>query len=158
MWAAVPTRWLNKGASMFRRESKPQNRIDSLIGATTRIEGNVFFSGGLRVDGAVRGNVAALPDQPFLGRRGHKLAGPRKQRAAAEGASAPRGWAVLGVQQPVIGPETSMKPDGMVEACEHQPGIEDEAAVSDQRRVEQREVRGIGQHHEEVGQPHRRRW
>jgi len=49
---------------MFRRESKPQNRIDSLIGATTRIEGNVFFSGGLRVDGAVRGNVSALPDQP----------------------------------------------------------------------------------------------
>ena len=49
---------------MFRRESKPQNRIDSLIGATTRIEGNVFFSGGLRIDGVVRGNVAALPDQP----------------------------------------------------------------------------------------------
>jgi len=48
---------------MFRRQSRPQNRIDSLIGATTRIEGNVFFSGGLRVDGAVRGNVAALPDQ-----------------------------------------------------------------------------------------------
>lgn len=48
---------------MFRKASKPQNRIDSLIGATTRIEGNVFFSGGLRVDGAVRGNVAALPDQ-----------------------------------------------------------------------------------------------
>lgn len=49
---------------MFRKESKPQNRIDSLIGATTRIEGNVFFSGGLRIDGAVRGSVAALPDQP----------------------------------------------------------------------------------------------
>ncbi|OGA11842.1 MAG: cell shape determination protein CcmA [Betaproteobacteria bacterium RIFCSPHIGHO2_12_FULL_69_13] len=49
---------------MFGKSSKPQNRIDSLIGATTRIEGNVFFSGGLRVDGMVRGNVAALPDQP----------------------------------------------------------------------------------------------
>ena len=49
---------------MFRKASKPQNRIDSLIGATTRIEGNMFFSGGLRVDGMVRGNVAALPDQP----------------------------------------------------------------------------------------------
>ena len=49
---------------MFRRQSKPQNRIDSLIGATTRIEGNVFFSGGLRLDGAVRGNVTSLPDQP----------------------------------------------------------------------------------------------
>jgi cytoskeletal protein CcmA (bactofilin family) len=49
---------------MFTKSPKPQSRIDSLIGATTRIEGNVFFSGGLRVDGAVRGNVAALPDQP----------------------------------------------------------------------------------------------
>lgn len=49
---------------MFRKQSKPQNRIDSLIGATTRIEGNVFFSGGLRIDGTVRGNVCALPDQP----------------------------------------------------------------------------------------------
>ena len=46
------------------KAAKPQSRIDILIGATTRIEGNVFFSGGLRVDGAVRGNVAALPDQP----------------------------------------------------------------------------------------------
>ena len=49
---------------MFRKTSKPQNRIDCLIGATTRIEGNVFFSGGLRVDGTVRGNVCALPEQP----------------------------------------------------------------------------------------------
>ena len=49
---------------MFGKSSKPQNRIDSLIGATTRIEGNVLFSGGLRVDGMVRGNVSAMPDQP----------------------------------------------------------------------------------------------
>ena len=49
---------------MFRKQSKPQGRIDSLIGSSTRIEGNVFFSGGLRIDGAVRGNVCALPDQP----------------------------------------------------------------------------------------------
>ncbi len=49
---------------MFNKTSKPQNRIDSLIGVTTRIEGNVIFSGGLRVDGMVRGNVAALADQP----------------------------------------------------------------------------------------------
>jgi len=49
---------------MFNKTSKPQNRIDSLIGATTRIEGNVVFSGGLRVDGMVRGSVSALTDQP----------------------------------------------------------------------------------------------
>lgn len=48
---------------MFRKTSKPQNRIDCLIGTTTRIEGNVLFSGGLRVDGTIRGNVCAQPGQ-----------------------------------------------------------------------------------------------
>ncbi len=36
-----------------------QNSIDSLIGAGTRVEGNVVFSGGLRVDGEVRGNISS---------------------------------------------------------------------------------------------------
>jgi cytoskeletal protein CcmA (bactofilin family) len=49
---------------MFNKTSKPQNRIDSLIGATTRIEGNVIFTGGLRVDGMVRGNIASASEQP----------------------------------------------------------------------------------------------
>jgi cytoskeletal protein CcmA (bactofilin family) len=49
---------------MFNKSSKPTNRIDSLIGANTRIEGNVIFSGGLRVDGMVRGNVSAVAEQP----------------------------------------------------------------------------------------------
>jgi cytoskeletal protein CcmA (bactofilin family) len=37
--------------------SKPKKSIDSLIDAGTTIEGNIIFSGGLRVDGRVRGNV-----------------------------------------------------------------------------------------------------
>src|SRR4026207_1930856 len=49
---------------MFNKTGKRQNRIDSLIGATTRIEGNVIFSGGLRVDGLVRGNVASVAEEP----------------------------------------------------------------------------------------------
>lgn len=43
--------------------SKPQSRIDSLVGAGTVVEGNINFSGGLRVDGRVRGNVIAASDQ-----------------------------------------------------------------------------------------------
>jgi cytoskeletal protein CcmA (bactofilin family) len=42
---------------MFSKSSKSQGRIDSLIGAGTRIEGSVIFSGGLRVDGEVKGDV-----------------------------------------------------------------------------------------------------
>lgn len=41
------------------KENKPQNRIDSLIGAGTRVEGNIRFTGGLRIDGEVRGNIEA---------------------------------------------------------------------------------------------------
>ena len=47
-----------------KKASKPQNRIDSLIGAGTRIEGNVTFAGGLRVDGEISGNVIASGGQP----------------------------------------------------------------------------------------------
>ena len=43
---------------MFSSKSgKSQNRIDSLIGAGTRIEGTVIFAGGLRVDGEIKGDV-----------------------------------------------------------------------------------------------------
>jgi cytoskeletal protein CcmA (bactofilin family) len=42
-----------------KAEGNPLARIDSLIGAGTRIEGNIKFSGGLRIDGEVRGNVEA---------------------------------------------------------------------------------------------------
>jgi cytoskeletal protein CcmA (bactofilin family) len=50
---------------MFRKQpSKPQNRIDSLIGVGTKIEGNITFTGGLRVDGEVVGNVTAVSDEP----------------------------------------------------------------------------------------------
>jgi len=48
----------NKGAS------KPQNRIDCLIGAGTTIEGSITFAGGLRVDGRVRGDVIAADGKP----------------------------------------------------------------------------------------------
>lgn len=47
-----------------KQTNKPQNRIDSLIGAGTRIEGNITFTGGLRVDGEIVGNVTAVSDQP----------------------------------------------------------------------------------------------
>ena len=47
-----------------KKASKPQSRIDSLIGAGTTIEGNICFTGGLRVDGQVRGNVTSADDKP----------------------------------------------------------------------------------------------
>lgn len=42
-----------------KTDNRPQGRIDSLIGAGTQIEGNIRFTGGLRIDGEVKGCVEA---------------------------------------------------------------------------------------------------
>ena len=44
--------------------AKPQTRIDSLIGSGTRIEGDLSFKGGLRVDGEVKGDVIGASTEP----------------------------------------------------------------------------------------------
>jgi cytoskeletal protein CcmA (bactofilin family) len=43
--------------AMFGRNAKSE--IDSLIGISARIEGDLVFTGGLRIDGEVHGNVRA---------------------------------------------------------------------------------------------------
>ena len=43
---------------------RPSNRIDSLVGAGTTIEGNVLASGALRIDGTVKGNVVPSGTEP----------------------------------------------------------------------------------------------
>ncbi|WP_395822782.1 polymer-forming cytoskeletal protein [Collimonas sp.] len=42
---------------MFNR--KANSTIESLIGSSTSIQGDVHFKGGLRIDGHVKGNVVA---------------------------------------------------------------------------------------------------
>ncbi len=41
---------------------KPCNTIDTLIGVKTEIKGDITFSGGLRIDGKIRGNITAKGD------------------------------------------------------------------------------------------------
>jgi cytoskeletal protein CcmA (bactofilin family) len=42
---------------MFGRKNNASPEIESLFGASTRIQGDVLFSGGLHLDGAVTGSV-----------------------------------------------------------------------------------------------------
>lgn len=46
-----------------KKNGKAQNRIDSLIGVGTRIVGDISFTGGLRVDGEVKGNISSTNEQ-----------------------------------------------------------------------------------------------
>ena len=48
----------------FKKSIRAQNKIDTLIGAETRIDGDISFTGGLRVDGSIVGNVIEANDTP----------------------------------------------------------------------------------------------
>lgn len=57
----------------FKKSNRIQNSIDTLIGADTRLEGDIHFSGGLRVDGMIRGKVSepiASPSTLILSEHG----------------------------------------------------------------------------------------
>jgi cytoskeletal protein CcmA (bactofilin family) len=46
---------------MFKRKQSKNAKIDTLIGAKTRINGDVEFTGGLHLDGHINGNVTGQP-------------------------------------------------------------------------------------------------
>lgn len=45
-----------------KKRNKSGARLDTLIGQNTFLEGNIVFEGGLRIDGAIKGNITALND------------------------------------------------------------------------------------------------
>jgi cytoskeletal protein CcmA (bactofilin family) len=47
---------------MLGRKSRSQAPIGTLVGADTRIQGDIEFTGGCHVDGYVKGNVKATKD------------------------------------------------------------------------------------------------
>jgi cytoskeletal protein CcmA (bactofilin family) len=49
---------------MFNAKTNKPSPIDSLIGAGSVITGDIQFTGGLRVDGTVKGNIKAVGDKP----------------------------------------------------------------------------------------------
>src|SRR6185295_10174419 len=51
-----------EGSSMLGKKSRSQAPIGTLVGADTRVHGDIEFSGGFHVDGYVKGNVRATKD------------------------------------------------------------------------------------------------
>jgi cytoskeletal protein CcmA (bactofilin family) len=47
---------------MFGRDTKANARIDTLVGKSAKVQGDVEFTGGLHLDGRVAGNVRADND------------------------------------------------------------------------------------------------
>ena len=48
------------------KKAKRTTELDSLVGENTRFVGDVHFSGGLHIDGAIKGNVIAEGDDSHL--------------------------------------------------------------------------------------------
>ena len=55
---------------MFNRESRSQPRMQTLIGPTVRVHGDVEFTGGMHIDGHVFGGVRV-----FVGNHPHQTRG-----------------------------------------------------------------------------------
>ena len=49
--------------ALGKSKAKPCRTIDTLIGVTADLNGNIVFSGGLRIDGKVKGNITAEDDE-----------------------------------------------------------------------------------------------
>ena len=51
---------------MWGSKKKTIARIDSLIGQGTEVQGDIVFSGGLHIDGTVKGNITAQDDSKSI--------------------------------------------------------------------------------------------
>jgi cytoskeletal protein CcmA (bactofilin family) len=51
---------------MFRSREKFAARVDTLIGKSTRVKGDLQFQGGLHVEGTVVGNISAEPESKAM--------------------------------------------------------------------------------------------
>ena len=74
----------------FKKANKIDSRIDTLVGADTRIQGDMTFNGGLRVDGVIIGNVSEIAGTPstiILSEHG-RIEGDEKRRVADIAAAA----------------------------------------------------------------------
>lgn len=57
-----------------KKKGKFNNHIDSLVGIKTKITGDINFSGGLRIEGHVNGNISSAGDEQstlVLSDKGH---------------------------------------------------------------------------------------
>src|SRR5258708_15465395 len=83
--------------------------------------------------------------QAFLRHAGDQAPVARKYAAARKAARSRGARAVHGVQQPVVHPETAVKPHGMVDAGDHQFVAGHRQRMRLERRIEQLKVRRISQ-------------
>jgi len=61
---AIKRQTSHEGHVMFGKNAQPP--IKSLIAQGSRIDGNLSFTEGLRIDGEVFGNTSATPDKPSI--------------------------------------------------------------------------------------------
>src|ERR671921_2713152 len=80
------------------------------------------------IAGALR-RLANVTDETFLRHRGNEGAVARVNKPTGEPEGSARARAVLGVEQPLVGPERAMKPQGVVEARGLDGSLEHRATV-----------------------------
>ena len=84
-------------------------------------------------------------DQGFLHHGGDQLALACEEVPTRESSRAESGRAVLMVEEPAVGPERPVEPDGMIQAGNHERSQFPVSAMGLQDAVDEGKIGGIGQ-------------
>ena len=107
---------------MFGRKERRHTVVDTLVGANSKVNGDLHFEGGCHVDGTVKGNVSADPE------------GDSAQRVELGPTARVIGNVYYNLIEMAIGAEINGKlvhqPEGQVPLLEQTTRIDESAAVA----------------------------
>jgi cytoskeletal protein CcmA (bactofilin family) len=104
---------------MFNRSEKPAGRVDTLIGRTAQIQGDLQFTGGLHLEGRVDGNLSAVAGCLSVSEHGIVAGSVAVPQVLLDGAVT---GDIRAVGRVVLGPKSSVEGDVYYGAIEMAPG------------------------------------
>ena len=104
---------------MFARADRPTGRVDTLIGRTSQVRGDLSFAGGLHLDGQIDGNVEALQGQLSVSEHGVVTGSVAVPQVLLDGTV--RGD-IVARERLVLGPNAQVHGDVQYGAIEMAPG------------------------------------
>ena len=105
--------------AVFNRNEKQAGRIDTLIGRTAQVRGDLDFTGGLHLDGRVDGNLRASDGSLSVSEHGIVAGSVAVPQVLLDGAVT---GDIRAAGRVVLGPKSSVEGDVYYGAIEMAPG------------------------------------
>lgn len=104
---------------MFNRSEKQAGRVDTLIGRTAKVRGDLEFTGGLHLEGRVDGNLSAVDGSLSVSEHGIVAGSVQVPQVLLDGAVT---GDIRAGGRVVLGPKSQVEGDVYYGAIEMAPG------------------------------------